>query len=83
MCFSYETFDMNSRFGIGSDFKKETVDISDKIDDNVEEFACDLCDVKAINKEQLQVHLEGKKHKHRLEKKNQLVPNPGLKFIFL
>lgn len=43
----------------------------------MKEFVCDLCDVRTISKELLEIHEGGKKHKKRLEKKNQMVPNPG------
>uniref|UniRef100_A0A1B6MJ59 C2H2-type domain-containing protein n=1 Tax=Graphocephala atropunctata TaxID=36148 RepID=A0A1B6MJ59_9HEMI len=36
----------------------------------VQGFECELCNVKAVSQDQLQAHLEGKKHKERLEKKN-------------
>lgn len=82
--FRYETYDISSRFGIGSDFKEQSSDTrpSDTREDIMKEFVCDLCDVRTISKELLEIHEGGKKHKKRLEQKNRVVPNPGSMYLY-
>ncbi|KAG8256724.1 hypothetical protein J6590_063037 [Homalodisca vitripennis] len=69
---SYDTIDLTDiRFGICTDFSTSN-EAEKKLKSNgtSQEFVCELCDVKAVSEDQFQNHLSGKKHKEKMEKKN-------------
>jgi len=74
---AYEVIDTTGRFGIGSAFGPQTEKKSAPQPED--EFVCLVCDVKAVSQEQLDAHLNGKKHKEKLEKKSKTDDNDETK----
>jgi len=76
---TYHTVDLSAtddRFGIGVGFTDtKKVEVAENV--QINDFVCELCDVKAVSQDQLNIHLGGKKHQEKLKKKDLGLPKPA------